>query len=230
MRRLLFRRVGLASAIVLAAGCNAAAPPAAKVETEEQKTLYALGYAVSENLKSFDLKPEEIEQVKAGFADGLAQKKALAEPQAYMPKLRELNTARLASAATRTKEAGKAFIDKAAAEKGATKLPSGMVITTVSEGTGPSPKATDTVKVHYHGTLMSGKVFDSSVERKEPATFPLNGVIPCWTEGVQKMKVGGKAKLICPSDLAYGDQSPSPDIGAGATLIFDVELLAIEKQ
>lgn len=219
----------LLATAVLTAGCNAASPPAAKVETEEQKTLYALGYAVSENLKSFDLKPEEIELVKAGFTDGLARKKAAAEPQEYMPKLRELNTNRLAASATRTKEAGKAFIDKAASEKGAEKLASGMVIQTVSEGTGPSPKETDTVKVHYHGTLMDGKVFDSSVDRGEPATFPLNGVIPCWTEGVQKIKVGGKAKLICPSDLAYGDQSPSPDIGPGATLIFDVELLAIEK-
>jgi FKBP-type peptidyl-prolyl cis-trans isomerase FkpA len=223
------RRLLLATAVVLTVGCTAATPPAAKVETEEQKTLYALGYAVSENLKSFDLKPEEIETVKAGFADGLARKKATAEPQEYMAKLRELNTNRLASSATRTKEAGKAFIDKAATEKGAEKLASGMIYQTVSEGTGAMPKETDTVKVHYHGTLMDGKVFDSSVDRKEPATFPLNGVIPCWTEGVQKMKVGGKAKLICPSDLAYGDQSPSPDIGPGATLIFDVELLAIEK-
>jgi FKBP-type peptidyl-prolyl cis-trans isomerase FkpA len=215
------RRLLLATAVVLTAGCTAATPPAAKVETEEQKTLYALGYAVSDNLKSFDLKPEEAELVKAGFADGIAQKKATAEPQEYMAKLRELNTTRMAAAR-------KAVIDKAAAEKGAEKLESGMVIQTVTEGTGASPKATDTVKVHYHGTLVDGKVFDSSVDRKEPATFPLNGVIPCWTEGVQKMKVGGKAKLYCPSDLAYGDQSPSPDIGPGATLIFDVELLAIE--
>jgi FKBP-type peptidyl-prolyl cis-trans isomerase FkpA len=223
------RRLLLATAVVLTAGCTAATPPAAKVETEEQKTLYALGYAVSDNLKSFDLKPEEAELVKAGFADGIAKKKATAEPQEYMAKLRELNTTRMAASATRTKEEGKAFIDKMAAEKGAEKLASGMVIQTVTEGPGASPKATDTVKVHYHGTLMDGKVFDSSVDRKEPATFPLNGVIPCWTEGVQKMKVGGKAKLYCPSDLAYGDQSPSPDIGPGATLIFDVELLAIES-
>jgi FKBP-type peptidyl-prolyl cis-trans isomerase len=84
--------------------------------------------------------------------------------------------------------------------------------------------------VHYHGTLTNGKVFDSSVERKEPATFPLNGVIPCWTEGVQKMKVGGKSKLVCPSELAYGERGAPPDIGPGATLVFDVELLEIVKQ
>ncbi len=111
---------------------------------------------------------------------------------------------------------------------GAKRLDSGLIITTVKEGTGPSPKATDTVKVHYHGTLPNGKVFDSSVQRGEPATFPLNGVIPCWTEGVQQMKVGGKSKLVCPAAIAYGDRGAPPDIGPGATLIFDVELLGIE--
>jgi FKBP-type peptidyl-prolyl cis-trans isomerase FkpA/FKBP-type peptidyl-prolyl cis-trans isomerase FklB len=157
------------------------------------------------------------------------QNKPTVEPQAYYPKIRELQTTRLAALATREKEAGKAFLDKAAAEKGASKLPSGMVIATIKEGTGPSPLASDTVKVHYHGTLTNGKVFDSSVQRNEPATFPLNGVIPCWTEGVQKIKVGGKAKLTCPAELAYGDRGAPPDIGPGATLVFEVELLDIVK-
>jgi len=85
------------------------------------------------------------------------------------------------------------------------------------------------VKVHYHGTLPDGTVFDSSVQRGQPATFPLNGVIKCWTEGLQLMKVGGKSKLVCPPELAYGDRSPSPKIPAGATLVFEVELLDIEK-
>jgi len=130
---------------------------------------------------------------------------------------------------TRSAAAAKVVLDKAAAEKGAKRLPSGLVITTIKEGTGRSPKATDTVKVHYHGTLPDGRVFDSSRTRGEPATFPLNGVIKCWTEGVQLMKVGGKSKLVCPADIAYGDRSPSPLIQPGATLIFEVELLAIEK-
>ena len=102
-----------------------------------------------------------------------------------------------------------------------------MVIRTLTPGTGPSPVASDTVKVHYTGTLTDGTVFDSSVKRKEPATFPLGGVIKCWTEGVQKMKVGEKAKLTCPSDLAYGDNGRPPTIPGGATLIFEVELLDI---
>ena len=113
------------------------------------------------------------------------------------------------------------------AEKRATKTASGLIITTIKPGTGPSPKATDTVKVHYHGTLIDGSVFDSSIERKEPATFQLNGVIPCWTEGLQLMKVGGKSRLVCPSNLAYGDRGAGIKIKPGAALVFDVELLEI---
>ena len=96
-------------------------------------------------------------------------------------------------------------------------------------GTGPSPKATDKVKVHYHGTLPDGTVFDSSVQRGEPIVLPLERRDPCWTEGVQMMKVGGKSKLVCPSDIAYGDQGRPPAIKPGATLVFEVELLEIAK-
>jgi FKBP-type peptidyl-prolyl cis-trans isomerase FkpA len=96
------------------------------------------------------------------------------------------------------------------------------------EGTGASPTAADRVKVHYHGTFADGRVFDSSVERGTPATFPLGGVIPCWTQGVAQMKVGGKAKLTCPPDLAYGAAGAPPTIPPNSTLIFEVELLGIE--
>ena len=96
-------------------------------------------------------------------------------------------------------------------------------------GTGAAPKPEDVVKVHYEGKFPSGKVFDSSVERKEPASFPLNGVIPCWTEGVGLMKVGGKAQLVCPPDLAYGEEGRPPQMPGGATLVFEVELLEIEN-
>lgn len=103
---------------------------------------------------------------------------------------------------------------------------SGLVYEVLQEGTGESPKATDTVKVHYRGTLVDGTEFDSSYRRNEPAQFALNAVISCWTEGVQKMKVGGKAVLVCPSDLAYGDRG-RPSIPGGATLVFEIELLDI---
>ena len=123
--------------------------------------------------------------------------------------------------------ASKAYLEKAAAMPGAVRTASGLVYRELQGGTGASPKATDVVKVHYRGTLLDGAEFDSSYKRNEPATFPLNQVIPCWTEGVQKMKVGGKAQLVCPSSIAYGDRGSPPEIPGGATLIFEIELLGI---
>ena len=110
-----------------------------------------------------------------------------------------------------------------------TKTPSGIDITILNEGTGAKPKASDTVKVHYKGTLTDGKEFDSSFRRKEPATFPLGGVIPCWTEGVQAIKVGGRAKLVCPPNLAYGARGVPGTIPPNATLVFEIDLLEIIK-
>ena len=210
----------LAIALCAAASLSRAAEP----QTDEQKALYALGVAMAQNVTSFNLTDAELEFVKAGLVDGAKGKTpANYDPRPHFAKLQEMQTTRQAAA-------GKAVLDKAAAEKGAKRTASGLVITTIKEGTGPSPKETDTVKVHYHGTLPNGTVFDSSVNRGEPATFALNEVIKCWTEGVQLMKVGGKSKLVCPADIAYGDHPrPGGPIPPGATLIFEVELLGIEK-
>lgn len=222
--------LALAVALVCV-GCSSPSTPVAAAElTEEQKTLYALGSALGRNLASFNLTEAEMEQVKAGVTDAALNKKLKVEdPQSYFPKIQELQTQRVAAAMEVDKKAGQDYIAKAATEKGAKKTESGMVFIPITEGTGASPTASDPVKVHYHGTLLNGEVFDSSVDRKEPVTFPLDQVIPCWTEGVQMMKVGGKAKLVCPSDLAYGDQGRQPTIKPGSTLLFEVELLAIEK-
>jgi FKBP-type peptidyl-prolyl cis-trans isomerase len=133
-------------------------------------------------------------------------------------------------ASKKSAEAGTAYVEKASKEAGASKTASGMVIKQTKEGTGAKPAATDQVKVHYEGRLIDGKVFDSSIARGEPATFPLNGVIPCWTEGVQTMKVGGKAQFVCPASLAYGPNGSPPTIPPQSTLVFDVELLDIVKQ
>lgn len=121
-------------------------------------------------------------------------------------------------------------VDKAAAEKGAVKTPSGLVYRALTEGKGASPKETDVVSVHYKGTFPDGKEFDSSYKRGQPTEFPLNRVIKCWTEGVQLMKVGGKAKLTCPPTLAYGEKGAGSTIPPNATLQFEVELLAIKPQ
>jgi len=119
-------------------------------------------------------------------------------------------------------------IDKAAKEKGAVKTPSGMVYLSIKDGKGKSPTAASTVEVNYRGTLTNGKEFDSSYKRNQSISFPLTGVIPCWTEGVQMMKVGGKAKLVCPPELAYGSRGAGSDVPPNATLIFEVELLGIK--
>ncbi len=199
-----------------------------KLDTDDQKTLYALGIILSQNLGPFQLTEAELAVVQAGLADGILRRDAKVEMKTYGPKVKELSDKRMAATAAGEKKVGQAFLEKAAGEKGATKTQSGLVISTVKAGNGPSPKATDTVKVNYQGTLTDGTVFDSSIKRGEPATFPLNRVIPCWTEGVQLMKVGGKSRLVCPASLAYGDRG-SPRIKPGATLVFEVELLEIVK-
>jgi len=215
--------------LVVAAASSAAAQAQPELKTEEQKTLYALGLVLAQNLATFALSPADLEIVKAGLADGIAGKEKKVDLQTYGPKIQDLQKSRAVAAAAPERKAGQAFVDKAAAEKGAIKTASGAVVTTLKPGTGPSPTTNDKVKVHYHGTLTDGTVFDSSVQRGEPITFPLNGVIKCWTEGVQQMKVGGKSRLVCPPDTAYGDRGAPPKIKPGATLVFEVELLEIVK-
>jgi FKBP-type peptidyl-prolyl cis-trans isomerase FkpA len=219
------RILTLASGLfLLAAPLWAASDPA----NDDQKTLYALGLALSQSIGTFSLTEAELDMVKNGMTDGVLKRSPKVDLQTFGPKIQQLQQARLALVAEGEKKAGAAFTAKAAAEKGSIKTESGIVITPIKPGTGATPKATDTVKVHYHGTLTDGTVFDSSIKRGEPATFPLDKVIKCWTEAVQQIKVGGKSRLICPSNLAYGDASPpgSP-IKPGSTLIFEVELLEI---
>ena len=194
---------------------------------DDQKTLYALGLAISQSLGTFSLSDAELDMVKNGLTDGVLKRPPKADLQTFGPKIQQLQQSRVALLAEGEKKAGAAFLTKAASEKGATKTESGIVITTIKPGTGATPKAADTVKVHYHGTLTDGTVFDSSVKRGEPATFPLDRVIKCWTEGVQQVKVGGKSRLVCPSNLAYGDAGSPPVIKPGSTLVFEVELLEI---
>jgi FKBP-type peptidyl-prolyl cis-trans isomerase FkpA len=216
--------------ITLLGGVSAGTAGAADPSTDDQKTMYALGMIISQSLTRFALSESELDFVRAGMTDGVLKKTPKVDLPTYGPKVNQVQQARAAAQAETEKKAGAAYLEKATKEAGAKKTESGAIVTTIKEGKGEQPKATDTVKVHYHGTLIDGTVFDSSVKRGEPATFPLNQVIKCWTEGVQLMKVGGKSKLVCPSAIAYGDRGSPPTIKPGATLVFEVELLEIVKK
>jgi FKBP-type peptidyl-prolyl cis-trans isomerase FkpA len=207
-------------AILLA---QATQPP--PLTTDDEKTIYSLGLTIYRSLGQFDLSPAELEIVKRAISDAAANKPAV-DINTWGPKLQAFATGRQAKVAEREKSSSKDYLEKAAAEKGAVKSESGLIYRELTPGTGESPKATDKVKVNYRGTFVNGTEFDSSYARNQPAEFPLNGVIKCWTEGVQKMKVGGKSRLVCPATIAYGDGG-RPGIPGGATLVFEIELLAI---
>jgi len=221
----------LAAALTLAA-CNppssGAPKAAASPKTEEEKTVYALGVTIQRSLQLFSLTPAELELVVAGLRDAAAGK-AEVKAEEKQAAIQQLASARRAAAGAEAAKKGGEFLEKAAKEPGAVKTASGLIYIALKEGTGPSPAATDKVKVNYRGQLTDGKVFDASERHGGPASFPLNGVIPCWTEGVQKMKVGGKARLVCPAAIAYADRGAGADVPPGATLDFEVELLEILK-
>ena len=218
-------RVKYAAALALALGVCAAT--AQTLDTDENRTLYAVGVVLGNNLLQFNLTPAELALVEAGLRDSVFGTEPRVDMAVYGQQITVLRDARQAVGAAAEKAASMAFIDQLAQEAGAERTASGLVYSVVTEGTGANPTAADTVRVHYHGTLRDGTVFDSSVDRGEPISFPLSGVISCWTEGVQKMQVGGTSRLVCPSDTAYGDAGQGV-IPGGAALVFEVQLLAIE--
>jgi FKBP-type peptidyl-prolyl cis-trans isomerase FkpA len=202
-------------------------PPAAAVAalTDEQKVIYALGLMMQRSLRQFDLSPEELAIVARALSDGAAGR-PLVDLKEWGPQVEQLAAARHTRVVRREKAAAVAYLAEAATELAAVRMPSGLVYRDLAVGAGPSPGPRDTVRVHYRGTLIDGTVFDSSYERNEAVAFRLGEVVPCWTEGVQRMKVGGKARLVCPSELAYGDAG-SQGIPGGAALVFEVELVGI---
>jgi FKBP-type peptidyl-prolyl cis-trans isomerase FkpA len=222
-----FALLGMALLPAIFLGCSSGTTGRAPV-TDEEKTIYAVGLSMSQTIAPLNLTPEEVELVKQALSDAAAGKPAV-ELNEWGPRIGELARAREGKAAEGEKERAKAYQDKAAAEAGAVRTASGLIYKDLTAGAGPSPAASDLVQVNYKGTLIDGTEFDSSYKRGQPAEFPLNQVIPCWTEGVQKMKVGGKAQLVCPSEIAYGDSGRPPAIPGGATLVFEVELLKIVK-
>jgi FKBP-type peptidyl-prolyl cis-trans isomerase FkpA len=233
------RGISVAVALAVAVsvvGCQqkaapvAASPSPGALATEQDKTVYAVGLMMGRNLEQLDLTPAELEIVKKGLADSASGRKGEVELETYGPKVQEFAQSRVAARAKGEKEKAKAFADSAAQESGAVRTTSGLVFKSLQPGHGATPAATDTVKVNYSGKLTNGTEFDSTAKHGgKPAEFKLNQVVPCWTEGVQRMKVGEKARLVCPSDIAYGDAGSPPVIPGGATLVFEIELLDVKK-
>jgi len=197
------------------------------MKTELEKLSYCLGANVAESLKGQKIEKLDFEIFMEAMSDVMVHgdTKIPAEEiggflQQYFGKIQQ-------EAAQEAVQQGQAFLTENAKKEGITVTESGLQYEVLHAGEGEKPKATDKVTTHYHGTLVSGEVFDSSVERGEPATFPVNGVIPGWVEALQLMPVGSKWKLFVPSNLAYGERGAGPQIGPHTTLIFEVELLAI---
>ena len=196
------------------------------LETEDQKILYTLGQILGRDIESARLSEDEVASVLLGVSDSALRRPAKVNMDQFGPLLEAFMDAHVKAAAAAELTASQAYIEQQAKVEGAVRTASGIIIREINPGTGANPTAQDTVRVHYHGTLRDGSVFDSSVARGQPATFRLNQVIPCWTEGVQHIRVGGKTRLTCPQDLAYGAQG-RPGIPGNAALTFEVELLEI---
>lgn len=203
-----------------------------ELETKEDRIIYSLGLGLGQMAEAYRLDPREMEILIAGLRDHLQGKEPrVADPAKYRAEFGYFRFERQGQAreAERAREAAREqeFLAEAARRPGAQVTVSGLIYLEETPGTGPSPAKDDIVKVHYHGTLSDGSVFDSTRERGEPATFKLSRVIQCWQDGLQRMKVGGRSTLVCPARLAYGEQGAPPRIKPGASLAFEVELLEV---
>ncbi len=208
-------------------GCNKVDVEKVSVESDQDKTLYAMGVMLGSNLKRLELNDTELNALFKGLKHAAKGTQPEVDMATYQPKIQTMFRDRMQKVVVVEKEKGEEFLKKFVAE-GAKQTKSGLAYKVIKEGTGKSPKAEDEVEVHYHGTLIDGTVFDSSVERGKTISFPLNRVIPGWTEGLQLMKEGSKYKFAIPADLAYRDAGAPPKIPGGATLIFEVELFKVK--
>ncbi len=216
-------------------GTQAATPPVEKMKllTKQDSLSYAIGFAMASNLKQQNIKvnTSPFNRATKDVLSGQTLSLDEATIQNILMKFQQEMQAKAQAEKSKEGEAnkliGQKFLEENKKKEGVVTLPSGLQYQIIKEGTGPKPGPTDQVKTHYHGTLVDGKVFDSSVDRGEPVTFGVNQVIKGWTEALQLMPVGSKWKLFIPSDLAYGEYGP-PSIGPNQALIFDVELLSIE--
>ena len=209
--------------------CNSNDPKKVSLDSDDDKTFYAMGYMLGGNLQRLSLSDKELAALYKGVAAAAKNEKSEVDMAKFQNRIQEVFKARMDKVASKEKDSGKAFLEKFVKDEAATKTESGLAFKVIKEGTGATPGAEDVVEVHYHGTLADGTVFDSSVERGKTISFPLNRVIKGWTEGLQTMKEGGKTKFVIPADLAYGEAGAPPKIPGGATLVFEVELFKVTK-
>ncbi len=200
---------------------------APSLKTEDDKIVYTIGHDMGTNFQTLQLSSSEVNTLLAAISDGINNKKSAVDKKSVQKGIQQFVMGRKNKLKDVESKAAATYLEGIAKTEGIVKMPNGIMYKITKEGTGVMPKATDRVKVHYHGTLRDGTVFDSSKDRGSPATFPLNQVIPCWTQGMQKLKVGSKADLYCPSAVAYGDNGRGGKIKPGAALKFEVELLEI---
>ncbi len=218
----------------LLAGSLSAADSAPALKTEQDKISYSIGLNIGRNFKSqgIDANPDlvgaAIRDVLKGNKPLLTEEEAMAVLGAFQKEMRAKQMAKASESGDKNKKEGAAFLAANKAKDGVKTTASGLQYKIIKAGTGKIPKASDTVKTHYAGTLIDGTEFDSSIKRGDPATFPVGGVIKGWTEALQLMPVGSKWQLFIPADIAYGERGAGQAIGPNATLIFDIELLSIE--
>ncbi len=201
------------------------------IKTNADKVSYGIGLQLAQQVKSQSFPGFSLDALIIGISDVFNDKPLRfpeEEMQSAFSAINQQAQEAAASAAAENKAAGQIFLDENAKKDGVITTESGLQYEIITEGTGAKPSQSDTVVTHYHGSLTDGTVFDSSVDRGQPAEFPVNGVIQGWIEALQLMPVGSKWRLTIPSDLAYGDQGSAPVIGPGATLIFEIELLEIK--
>ncbi len=221
----------IAMALIIGAG---GATAQLKPTNDLEKTSYAIGVDIGRSFKmqgaaiNADMLAQGMKDAMSGAALAMSDSACEASVMKFQEALASRQSERAAMASSENRKAGEAFLTENKTKPGVVALPSGLQYKVIKEGTGAKPKASDEVTVHYTGTLLNGKKFDSSVDRGEPTTFPLTRVIKGWTEGLQLMTVGSKYQFFVPSDLAYGDRQMGPDIAPGSTLIFEVELLGIK--
>jgi|HubBroStandDraft_1064217.scaffolds.fasta_scaffold02857_2 FKBP-type peptidyl-prolyl cis-trans isomerase FkpA len=196
----------------------------------DEKTLYELGVFLSSGLDSYTLSESEFAKVMAGMADGYHHRANVAAAMSYDPQWQALHVARVKGLIAHEKSVGQTYLENAAKTPGAKTLPSGLVYITLAEGSGASPTYLDQVKINFQGKLVDGTVFDSSQGRGEPSQLRVGSVMPCLSEGLHLMKVGGRSRVVCSSTLAYGDRGSMPTVRPGATVDYEIELLSIVPQ